>query len=328
VRLNRTPMVRLIGPVVATALVALRPATGSGQAPSVTPNIEELMRQSGLGTSPGGHSHRPATADPPGVAVPADSPLIAAFQRLEAAKAYRVHMEMSTTDSRARQSMQQMGMGQFDKVVVKPDTQAVTMHMSIPAIDTGKPDDWEVRSVVKGKRMARKFDTPAKARLLALQEAKFAQQMAQADMYAAMSLARAAMGGPMGWVSGALQLAGMAASQAGAAATLKKGREFFEWTCMDAPADSSASRSPDNVTFTDLVDLGERTDGDVAVHGYRFFVREQGQYHGPVEVDVARGTGLPTRFVMSEPSMGATMTMRYSDYDKPAEIDLPPCLSK
>jgi predicted RNA-binding protein with TRAM domain len=97
---------------------------------------------------------------------------------------------------------------------------------------------------------------------------------------------------------------------------------------MDAPAGSSASGSPDSVTFTDLVDLGDRSDGDVSVHGYRFFVREQGQYHGPVEVDIARSTGLPTRFAMSEPSMGASMVMHYSDYDRPAEIEMPPCLSK
>ncbi len=318
-------MVGLLGPVIA----ALSPPGVFAQAPPGTPpDIEELMRQGPPPGMQGGRSQRPGAPAPPGVPVPPDSPLIAAFQRLEAAKAYRVRMEMSTTDSRSRQSMQQMGMEHFDKVVVKPDTQAVTMHMSIPAIDTGKPDDWEVQSVIKGKRAARKFDTPAKARLLALQEAKLAQQMAQADMYAAMSLAQAALGGPMGWISGALQLAGMAASQAGAAATLKKGREFFEWTCMDAPAGSSASRSPDSVTFTDLVDLGDRTDGEVAVHGYRFFVREQGQYHGPMEVDVARSTGLPTRFAMSEPSMGASMVMHYSDYDQPAKIEIPPCLAK
>jgi hypothetical protein len=82
------------------------------------------------------------------------------------------------------------------------------------------------------------------------------------------------------------------------------------------------------VAFTDLVDLGERTDGDVPVHGYRFFVREQGQYHGPVETDIARATGLPTRFAMSEPSMGASMVMHYSDYERPATIEFPACLSQ
>jgi hypothetical protein len=143
-----------------------------------------------------------------------------------------------------------------------------------------------------------------------------------------MSLAQAALGGPLGAISGAVQLASMVASHAAAAEALKKGREFFQWTCADAPAGASASRSPDSVTFSDLVDLGERTDGDVPVHGYRFFVRQQGRYHGPVEVDIARATGLPTRFVVSEPSMGATMVMRYYDYDRPATIEIPPCLTK
>jgi hypothetical protein len=322
-------MIRLVGSVVTAALVTLASASAFAQAPSVTPNIEELMRQSGLGGDSGARPRRSGTADPPGVPVPADSPLMTAFQRLESAKAYRVRMEMSTTDERARQSMQQMGMDHFDKAVVKPDTESVTFHMSIPAIDQGgKPDDWEVRSVIKGKRMARKFDTPAKARLLALQEASLAKQMAQADMYASMSIAQAAAGGPMGWVSGAVQLAAMAASHAQAANALKKGREFFEWTCSDTPAGASASHSPEGTTFTDLVDLGERSDGGVSVHGYRFFVRQQGQYHGPVEVDIASSTGLPTRFAMSEPSMGASMVMRYSDYDRPAEIEIPPCLTK
>jgi len=108
----------------------------------------------------------------------------------------------------------------------------------------------------------------------------------------------------------------------------KKGRDFFKWTCADAPAGTSGNHTPDGVAFTDLVDLGERTDGDVPVHGYRFFVREQGQYHGPVETDIARATGLPTRFAMSEPSMGASMVMHYSDYERPATIEFPACLSQ
>ena len=326
-------MIGLVSPLIVTALAALAPALASGQQPPPdTPNIEELMRQAGAAGNPGGRSRQTQSAAnaPPGVPVPQDSPLIAAFQRLDSAKAYRVRMDMSTTDPRARQAMQQMGgMDHYEKAVVKPDTQAVTFHMSMPAVDLpGKSDDWEVKSVIKGKRMARLFDTPAKARILAMQEASLAKQMAQADMYAAMSLAQAVAGGPLGAISAAVMAASMAASHAEAAALLKKGREFFEWTCLDAPAGSSTGGSHDGVTFTDLVDLGDRTDGNVPVHGYQFFVREQGRYHGPVEVDVARATGLPTRFAMSEPSMGASMVMHYSDYDRPAEIQLPPCLTK
>ena len=58
-------------------------------------------------------------------------------------------------------------------------------------------------------RMARLFDTPAKPRLFALQEASAAQQMATADMYAAMSLGRPQMSGPMGAISGAVMIAPM-----------------------------------------------------------------------------------------------------------------------
>jgi hypothetical protein len=142
--------------------------------------------------------------------------------------------------------------------------------------------------VIQGKRMARKFDTPAKPRILALQEASAAKQMAMADMYAAMSLGEAAASGPLGAISAVVMIASTALSHAEAAAALKKGRDFFEWTCADAPASATAKRSPDSVAFTDLVDLGERADGDVSVHGYQFFVQEQGQYHGPVEVDIAQ----------------------------------------
>ncbi|HEY2798844.1 MAG TPA: hypothetical protein VGK26_13220 [Thermoanaerobaculia bacterium] len=308
------------------ALATLAPAFAFGQAPPVTPNLDELMRQAPGGANRGGRSQGPA---PPGVPVPADSPLIAAFKRLDAAKAYRVRMEMSATDPRALQSMQQMGMGNFEKAVVKPDTQSVTLHMKLPSVDApGKSDDWTVLAVVKGKRAARKFDTPAKEHILAMQEASIARQFAQADMAATTSLAQAVASGPMGWASGAVQMASLLMSHAEAASALKKSREFFEWTCQDAPASASATHSADSVTFTDLVDLGDRTDGDVPVHGYRFYVLEQGRSQGPVEVDVAKTTGLPTRFAMSEPSMGASMVMHYSGYDRPAEIEIPPCLAK
>lgn len=312
---------------LAVALAALFPAIALAQVtPGMPPNMEEMMRQAGA--AQGGHPRSSAPA-PPGVPVPADSPLIAAFRRLDAAKAYRVRMEMSTTDPRALKSMQEMGMGNFEKAVVKPDTQSVTLHMKLPAVDRpNQSDDWTVFAVIKGKRAARRFDTPAKEKILAMQEASIAKQLAQADLAATTSLAQAAASGPVGWASGAVQMAALLMSHAQAASALKKSREFFEWTCQDAPAGASASHSPESVSFTDLQDLGERSDGDVPVHGYRFYVREQGRSEGPMEVDIARATGLPTRFMMSEPSMGATMVMRYSDYDQPAQIEIPPCLAK
>ena len=80
---------------LAVALAALFPAIALAQVtPGMPPNMEELMRQAGA--AQGGHSRSAAPA-PPGVPVPADSPLIAAFRRLDSAKAYRVRMEMSTT---------------------------------------------------------------------------------------------------------------------------------------------------------------------------------------------------------------------------------------
>jgi hypothetical protein len=321
----RTRLLASLALVVVAGAALPAPVLAQAPPPDM-PNIDELMRQSGQN----GRSPRAASPSSAGVPIPADSPLIAAFQRLESAKSYRVVMEMSMTDPRAQQQFSQMGgMDRYDKLVVKPDTQAVSFHMKIPALYApGKSDDWEVRAVIKGGKAARKFDTPAKEKILAMQEASMAQQLAQADLSATMSLAQAAAGGPAGLATAGIQLAAVAASHAAAAASLKKSREMFEWTCQDAPAGASATHSGDISMFTDLTDLGERSDGGVPVHGYRFYVHEQGRSHGPVEVDVARGSGLPTRFVMSEPSMGATMVMRYSDYDKPAQIEIPPCLTK
>jgi len=208
-----------IGSVLVIAVGVLWPAAVFGQSqtpPPGMPNMDELMRQAG--SAQGGRQHS-ASAAAPGVPIPPDSPLMVAFKRLDAAKAYRVVMEMSTTDPRAQQAMQQMGgMDRYDKVVVKPDTQAISLHMKLPSVvQPGKSDDWEVKSVTKGGRAAKKFDTPAKEKILAMQEASIAKQFAQADMSAAMSLAQAAAGGPAGLLSGVVQAAALAASHAQAA---------------------------------------------------------------------------------------------------------------
>lgn len=108
----------------------------------------------------------------------------------------------------------------------------------------------------------------------------------------------------------------------------KKGRDFFKWTCADAPAGTIGQSHPRWRGIHRPRRSRGAHDGDVPVHGYRSFVREQGQYHGPVETDIARATGLPTRFAMSEPSMGASMVMHYSDYERPATIEFPACLSQ
>jgi hypothetical protein len=324
-------MVTRAGSTLIAAIVALAPAIAWAQLPPGMPNLEEMMRQQGMGAPggpPAGRAGRPAAPAPPGVVAPADSPLIKAFERLDAAQAYRVVMDMTTTDSRMRQMMQQTGMGRMDKAVVRPDTQLVSFHMIMPAVEApGQNDDFEVSAVIKGRRMARRFDSPQKDRILAYQQAQVDKQLAQMDAMAGMALVQALANGPLGAAGAATTIMAVAAGHSMAAASMKKAREFFEWSCSDRPADAQA-RSRDNVTFTDVVDLGDRTDGDVPVHGYTFFVREQGRYNGPVEVDVARGTGLPTRFVLADPDGRGTMIMRYSDYDQPATIEIPPCLAK
>ncbi|HEY4230497.1 MAG TPA: hypothetical protein VGO79_10015, partial [Thermoanaerobaculia bacterium] len=96
--------IRSLLATLAVALGVAVPAAAFGQAPPDTPNLDELMRQG----MPGRPQHS-ASSGAPGVPVPADSPLITAFRRLDTAKTYRVVMEMSTTDPRAQQAMQQMG---------------------------------------------------------------------------------------------------------------------------------------------------------------------------------------------------------------------------
>lgn len=46
-----------------------------------------------------------------------------------------------------------------------------------------------------------------------------------------------------------------------------------------------------------------------------------------VEVDVARATGLPTRFTVADAGGSGSMVLRYYDYDRPVEIPIPPCIA-
>jgi hypothetical protein len=191
------------GAIVVAALVAVLPAVTVAQAPPGMPpgmpSMEEMMRNA-PGGPPGARGRRPEAPAPPGVPVPLDSPLMAAFQRLDDARTYRVRMDMVVSDPRMQQMAAQAGMGRIDKAVVRPDTQLITFSMRMPATDLGpgKFDDWDVRAVVNGARAARKLDSAAVPRLLALQEAKMAQQLAMLDMMSLSTLAQAAAGPPSG----------------------------------------------------------------------------------------------------------------------------------
>ena len=55
-------------------------------------------------------------------------------------------------------------------------------------------------------------------------------------------------------------------------------------------------------------------------------VKEKGQFHGPVRLDVADDSGLPVRLELADPGSPGRMTMDYYDFDQPAEIEVPPCM--
>ena len=142
-----------------------------------------------------------------------------------------------------------------------------------------------------------------------------------------MAIARSALMGPLGGVSAAMTAGMTAMAHAQAAAALKQAHAFFTWQCSDAPAGASAKRDPASVQFTDLTDLGPQTIGGVTGNGYHFYVKENGRFDGPVRVLVARESGMPRRFEFADPRGGGKMAMNYSDFDKPAKIDLPSCLA-
>jgi hypothetical protein len=57
-----------------------------------------------------------------------------------------------------------------------------------------------------------------------------------------------------------------------------------------------------------------------------FYVKEKGQFHGRVRLDVADDSGLPVRLELADPGSPGRMTMDYYDFDQPAEIEVPPCM--
>ena len=261
--------------------------------------------------------------DAKGVPVPPDSPIFQAFDRLGQQPVYRQKMTLSASDPRAQQMMEQMGFGAAETTTAGGVKQ-VSLHLKMPV--DGQEEDFELRAVLGNGRMAKKWISPASGRILAKADEQIAKQLVQAEEQSAKSIARNLANGPMGLVSSAVTAGAAAANAAAAARSRKQIHDFFDWTCMDAPAKAQVERR-EAPPLTDLRVTGDQTINGMAVTGYEFFVRENGKFHGPLQMYVAKDTGLPARIAMTDARAGGSMQMDYG-YNQPGDFEMPACLAE
>ena len=261
---------------------------------------------------------------PAGVPVPADSPLFEAFRKLEDQKVYHQRMSFAIDDPQMAQMMARMGMTPAETIIAG-DMKQVSMHFKMPV--KGQAEDFELRTVLRDGRGAKKWISPASARILREQDASIAKQLAQAEEESAKSIARNLVSGPTGWVSAGVEAAGAAASVAAASKVRKQAHEFFEWTCMEIPVRSSPSKT-EAPPLTDLRLLGDQTVEGVAVTSYEFYVRQNGHFEGPVQLHVAKETGLPMRLGMRDPVGRGGMQMDYFGFNQGGDLEVPACLGE
>lgn len=255
-----------------------------------------------------------------------DSPVYKAFTQLKGQTSYRMTINIESKDPRmAQMAAMGMGMGAMEKLVQGNTTQVV-MHMKMPAMDQrGEIDDWEIRAVVKDGRAARLITSPAVPRLLKRADQMLDMQMAMMEKQAATSIAQALAQGPLGAISAAVQGASAAASMAQAVTLKRKAHEFFSWQCVPGAGQTAEKTTPQ---LTDLHPVADQKVGETGAAAYEFMVNENGKSQGPVRLLVAKDSGLPLRIEMSDPQGHGNVHMDYSDFSKPAQIEVPDCLSK
>ncbi len=265
-------------------------------------------------------------AAPAGVPVPLDSPLFDAFRKLEQQTVYHQRMTFTSNDPQVAQMMAQMGFSPAETITAG-DTKQVSMHFQMPAL--GKVEDFELRTVIRNGRLAKKWVSPGSDRILKEQDAQIAKQLAEQETRSASSIAKNAASGPLGWVSSAVSAAGAAASAAGAARLKKQAHEFFEWTCMDSSASANASQSrKEPPPLTDLRVVGDQTLDGVNVTGYEFYVSQGGKSQGPIQMYIAKDSGLPVRLGMSDARVGGGMQMDYFGFNQGGDFEIPACLAE
>lgn len=262
---------------------------------------------------------------PAGVPIPTDSPIMQAFEKLGQQKVYHQRMAITANDPRMQQMMSQMGFMPAETTTVG-DMKQVTMQFKLPVL--GKSQDFELRSVSSNGRVASKWFSPAKDEILAKQDASIDSQLAESEASAAKSIAQDLAMGPTGIVSAAVQGASAGANAAEAASIKKQAHDFWEWQCRNggpARTDSAKQTPP---PLTDLRLIGDDNIGGVAVTTYEFYVHEGSQFHGPMQMFIAKDSGLPVRMAMNDPRMQGSMQMDYFGYDDSANFEVPDCLAQ
>lgn len=268
------------------------------------------------------------SVNPPGVPVPMDSPLFDAFRKLEQQSVYHQRITMTANDPQMQQMMAQMGFMPTETTVAG-DTKQVSMHFKLPV--EGQQEDFELRAVSRNGVLAKKWLSPAKDRILAKQDASIASQLAQSEAQSSSSIARSlATGGPLGAISAGVQGAAAAANVAEAASLKKQAHDFWEWSCMDgekqAQAAAQARREPP--PLTDLRVVGDDSINGTAVTTYEFYVKDGGKFHGPMQMHIAKDSGLPLRMGMNDPTAGGSMQMDYFGFNQGGDFEVPSCVSK
>src|SRR5262249_42638930 len=155
---------------------------------------------------------------------------------------------ITTSDTKMAETMAQMGFGPAETIVAG-DAKQVSMHFQMPAL--GKTDDFELRTVSRNGRFAKKWFSPAKDRILAAQDASAAKALLDIEKQTAKSLAQNIASGPMGWVSSGVQAGSAALSAAMVVNTQKKAHEFWEWECKDASGGAQQARRDEPPPLTD-----------------------------------------------------------------------------
>ena len=275
-----------------------------------------------------GRSGRRQGNDPgqaaPGVPVPLDSPLFDAFRKLEQQSVYHQRMKITASDPRMADMMAQLGFTPAETVTAG-DTKQVSMHLMMPI--AGKTEDMELRSVLRNGKLAKKWISPGSGRYLKEVDASVAKQLADAEAQYASSIAKNLASGPMGWATAGMDSALAAAAPAMAMKARKTAHDFFEWTCMDSAAAAAPNHSQPP-PLTDLKLLGDQTLDGVAVTTYEFYVTQNGRSQGPMQLHVAKDSGLPMRIGMNDPRMQGSMEIDYFGFNEGADFERPGCLDK
>jgi len=264
---------------------------------------------------------------PAGVPIPMDSPVMQSFQKLQQQKVYHQKMAITANDPQMQKMMEQMGFMPAETTVVG-DMKQVSMQFKLPV--DGKSTDFELRSVSSDGHVASKWYSPAKDEILAKQDASVDAQLARSEASAAKSIAQDLAMGPAGVAAAAMEGAAAGANAAEAAAVKKQGHAFWEWQCRNGGPTKAdiAQRSQTPPPITDLRLIGDDNIGGVAVTSYEFYVHEGSQFHGPMQMSIAKDSGLPVRMAMNDPRMQGSMQMDYYGYNDTANFEVPDCLAK